>query len=112
MNRRPSAPIEACLACGAWFWSLGSTGLVQAQLPDPPGQVKPGQSPKHEAYLFAQMLSVAASLAGPWFQVSGNTHHLDWDKYQPPTRVRHGCMLPITRPKYDALIRTFGFTEP
>jgi hypothetical protein len=27
-----------------------------AQMPDPPGQVKPGATPKHEAYLFAHMM--------------------------------------------------------
>jgi len=57
-------------------------------------------------------LSVAASLAGPWFQVSGNTHHLDWDKYALPPKARHGCMLPITGLEYDALVRTFGITDP
>jgi hypothetical protein len=29
---------------------------VQAQMPNPPGQVKPGTPPKHEAYLFAHMM--------------------------------------------------------
>ena len=28
----------------------------QAQMPDPPGQVKPGETPKYEAYLFAHMM--------------------------------------------------------
>ena len=28
-----------------------------AQMPDPPGQVKPGEAPKNEAYLFAHMMA-------------------------------------------------------
>ncbi len=53
-------------------------------------------------------LSVAADLDGPWFQVSGNTRHADWDKYTVPPKARHGCMLPITRARYDAIVRAFG----
>ncbi len=53
-------------------------------------------------------LSVASSLGGPWFQVSGNTRHRDWDKYELPANARHGCMLPITRGQYDALLAAFG----
>lgn len=30
--------------------------LSFAQMPDPPGQVKPGEAPKNEAYLFAHMM--------------------------------------------------------
>lgn len=30
--------------------------LARAQMPDPPGQVAPGEKPVHEAYLFAHML--------------------------------------------------------
>ena len=42
----------------AW-WFISSVFLVasgQAQMPDPPGQVAPGEKPKYEAYLFAHML--------------------------------------------------------
>ena len=53
-------------------------------------------------------LSVSNKLEGPWFQASGATYYRDWDKYELPKSVRHGCMLPITRDKYDLLIRTFG----
>jgi hypothetical protein len=35
---------------------LLSLSAAHAQMPDPPGQVKPGERPKHEAYLFAHML--------------------------------------------------------
>ena len=52
-------------------------------------------------------LSVAKRLEGPWFQVSGNTHHQDWDKYSVPPRARHGSMLPISRAEYDALLTAF-----
>ncbi len=98
---------------------------LEAQMPDPPRQVKAGDVPQHEAYLFAHMihgdywcreqypgvaygLSVAASLKGPWFQVAGGTHYQDWDKYSLPPKVRHGSMLPISRKQYDALVAAFG----
>lgn len=51
-------------------------------------------------------LSVAASLAGPWFQVAGYQRP-EWDKYSLPAKVRHGSMLPITRKEYDALVGAF-----
>lgn len=43
--------------CAVWvlaglLWTAG----LQAQTPDPPGQVSPGEKPKFEAYLFAHML--------------------------------------------------------
>lgn len=34
---------------------LGASS-AHAQMPDPPGQVKPGEKPKHQAYLFAHMM--------------------------------------------------------
>jgi len=52
-------------------------------------------------------LSVANDLNGPWFQASGNTNFADWDRYKLPPQVRHGCMLPITRIEYDALVENF-----
>ena len=51
-------------------------------------------------------LSVAATLEGPWFQVAGNQRP-SWDKFHLPRAVRHGCMLPITRLQYDALLNAF-----
>jgi hypothetical protein len=54
-------------------------------------------------------LSVAASLDGAWFQVSGATDYRDWDKYDLPDGVRHGCMLVISRAEYDRLL--LGFSE-
>jgi hypothetical protein len=56
-------------------------------------------------------LSVASSLEGPWYQVSGYTFHSDWDKYAMPPKVRHGCMLPITRKQYDAIVAAFPNKE-
>ncbi len=53
-------------------------------------------------------LSVAADLNGPWYQISGYTFFSDWDKYRLPPKVRHGCMIPLTRAQYDILVRTFG----
>ncbi len=35
----------------------GVGSQVLAQMPDPPGQVQPGERPKHEAYLFAHMMA-------------------------------------------------------
>lgn len=32
------------------------TNVLSAEQPDPPGQVKPGEKPQHEAYLFAHMM--------------------------------------------------------
>ena len=43
--------IVLCLA------GMGLTTAVFAQMPDPPGQVKAGQSPANEAYLFAHMMA-------------------------------------------------------
>jgi len=55
----------------------------------------------------AYNLSVAAALAGPWFQVAGGQRP-DWDKYRLPPKVRYGSMLPISRKQYDALVAAFG----
>jgi hypothetical protein len=56
-------------------------------------------------------LSVSDRLDGGWFQTSGATYYRDWDKYELPRRVRHGCMLPISRAEYDALVAKFGLEE-
>lgn len=53
-------------------------------------------------------LCVAASLDGPWFQVSGYTFHQDWDKYALPAKVRHGSMIPISGTEYEAILEAFG----
>jgi len=52
-------------------------------------------------------LSMAPRLAGPWYQVSGNTGVPDWNKYEMTPEARHGSMLQITRSQYDKLVRAF-----
>ncbi len=53
-------------------------------------------------------LSIADSLSGPWYQASGYTFFADWDKYALPEKVRHGCMITISRLEYDRLVGEFG----
>jgi hypothetical protein len=100
---------------------LWLTFVALAGQPDPPGQAS-GSAPVHEAYLFAHMkhgdyeqypgvsygLSVAADLDGPWHQISGYTFFSTWDKYALPPKVRHGCMITISRSQYDTLNAAFG----
>jgi hypothetical protein len=56
-------------------------------------------------------LSVADSLAGPWYQISGYTFFADWDQYSLPPKVRHGTMITISRTQYDALVQRFGIEK-
>lgn len=56
-------------------------------------------------------LSIADNLNGPWYQASGNTFYSDWDKYSLPAKVRHGCMLVITKNEYDKLVDKFGIDK-
>lgn len=53
-------------------------------------------------------LSISDNLNGPWYQASGYTFFSNWDKYSLPSKVRHGCMLPISRDEYNTLIAKFG----
>ena len=53
-------------------------------------------------------LSAASTLDGPWYQVSGYTFYSDWDKYALPPKVRHGCMITISRDQYDAIVKAFA----
>tara|TARA_R110002049_G_scaffold301166_1_gene493045 strand:- start:1809 stop:2828 length:1020 start_codon:yes stop_codon:yes gene_type:complete len=53
-------------------------------------------------------LSVAGQLEGPWYQISGYTFHSTWDKYSMPAKVRHGCMITISKNEYDSLVGHFG----
>ena len=53
-------------------------------------------------------LSVAGTLKGPWFKVSGYTVNKNWNKYELPPTLRHGCMITISRKQYDALVAAFG----
>lgn len=52
-------------------------------------------------------LSVAGSLNGPWFKVSGYTSMPAWNKYEMPPKVRHGSMIVISKEQYDALNAAF-----
>ncbi|MFV0378984.1 MAG: hypothetical protein ACK5JD_16970 [Mangrovibacterium sp.] len=56
-------------------------------------------------------LSIADNMNGPWFQASGYTFFSDWDKYSFPAKVRHGCMITISREEYDNLVDRFGITK-
>lgn len=53
-------------------------------------------------------LSISDNLNGPWFQASGYTFFSNWDKYSLPSKVRHGCMISISRDEYNTLIAKFG----
>lgn len=53
-------------------------------------------------------LSVALHPDGPWYQVSGDTRIAEWNKYGFPPRVRHGCMIPISKAEYDGLVEAYG----
>ncbi|MFV0624976.1 glycosyl hydrolase family 43 [Sphingomonas sp. ac-8] len=52
-------------------------------------------------------LSMAPTLQGPWYQVSGNTGVAAWNRFEMPAGVRHGSMLEISRQAYDALRAAF-----
>ena len=56
-------------------------------------------------------LSIADNLNGPWYQASGYTFFSDWDKYALPAKVRHGCMITISRKEYDLLVKKFGIEK-
>ncbi|HOQ04805.1 MAG TPA: hypothetical protein PKY88_06295 [Anaerohalosphaeraceae bacterium] len=49
-------------------------------------------------------LSIAEKPEGPWYQAYGNSPRKDWNKYEVPAKARHGCMLPISRREYEALV--------
>nr|WP_308461882.1 glycosyl hydrolase family 43 [Sphingomonas folli] len=52
-------------------------------------------------------LSKAPRLAGPWYQVSGNSGVPAWDRYTMPAGLRHGSMIAISRRQYDALVAAY-----
>jgi hypothetical protein len=63
----------------------------------------------YEQYLGVSCgISVALRPAGPWYQLSGYTNQPAWNKYEMPPKVRHGCMLPISRRQYNFLVAAFG----
>lgn len=72
-------------------------------LPQPDGQ---GWWLYHEQYPGAQYgLSVAPSLAGPWYNAWVRT-------YKVVPEARHGCMIPLTAREFARLIAAFGPIEP
>ncbi|WP_367271427.1 glycosyl hydrolase family 43 [Sphingomonas sp.] len=52
-------------------------------------------------------LSMAPTLEGPWYQVSGNSGVPEWNRYEMPTGTRHGSMISIARRQYDAIVAAF-----
>ncbi len=56
-------------------------------------------------------VSVALDPNGPWYQLSGYTNVPAWNKYEVPPKLRHGCMLPISRVEFDALVAAFGIEK-
>ena len=52
-------------------------------------------------------LSMAPTLKGPWFQLSGNSGVPAWNRYDMPAGTRHGSMIGITRQQYDRLVAAF-----
>jgi hypothetical protein len=56
-------------------------------------------------------LSVARSPGGPWYQISGYTFFSNWDKYSMPAKVRHGCMITISKEQYEILVAQFGMKK-
>jgi len=56
-GRGAAARAKVIIKCAWWIMlSLGVAISGQAQMPDPPGQVAPGEKSKYEAYLFAHMM--------------------------------------------------------
>lgn len=56
-------------------------------------------------------LSVADKFEGPWYQISGYTFFSTWDKYSMPPKVRHGCMITISKDQYNSLVDRYGIDE-
>jgi hypothetical protein len=52
-------------------------------------------------------LSMAPTLQGPWYQVSGNSGVPEWNRFEMPEGVRHGSMTEISRAQYDAIRAAF-----
>lgn len=52
-------------------------------------------------------LSKGLRLAGPWYQVSGNSGVPEWNRYEMVPGARHGAMLAISRAQHDSLLAAF-----
>lgn len=57
-------------------------------------------------------LSKAPRLAGPWYQVSGNSGVPAWDRFVMPAGLRHGSMIAISRKQYDAIVAAYPGNAP
>jgi len=57
-------------------------------------------------------LSRAPRLEGPWYQVSGNSGVVEWNRYEIPTDTRHSSMIGISRAEYDAIVAAFPSDAP
>lgn len=68
---------------GVILTSFLSICPARAQMPDPPGQVKPGETPRHEAYLFAHMMQ--GDYGRLYYSVSRDGLH--WDLLNGGKRV-------------------------
>lgn len=52
-------------------------------------------------------LSRGRTLAGPWFQVSGNSGVPEWNRYEMTPGARHGSMVEIGAADYDRLVAAY-----
>jgi len=68
---------------GLLIVGLSLAPFARAQMPDPPGQVAPGEKPKYEAYLFAHMID--SDYGGLYYSVSLDGLH--WQMLNSGKRV-------------------------
>jgi hypothetical protein len=52
-------------------------------------------------------LTRGRTLAGPWYQVSGNTGVPEWNRFEMVPGARHGSMVEIGRADYDRLVAAY-----
>ncbi|MDT7838015.1 hypothetical protein [Aquabacterium sp. OR-4] len=52
-------------------------------------------------------LSMAPRLQGPWIEAWGNSGVAEWNRFEMPPGLRHGFMMAITRPQYEALRQAY-----
>jgi hypothetical protein len=52
-------------------------------------------------------LTRGRTLAGPWYQVSGNSGVPEWNRYEMVPGARHGSMVEIGRADYDRLVAAY-----
>lgn len=56
-------------------------------------------------------LTKGRTLAGPWYQASGNTGVPEWNRYALPAGLRHGAMIAIDKAQYDRLLSAYPPAE-